>query len=195
MQITTLTDYKMRDLYNRANKLEYWLNRINTDLDGLDKADLLCLVRYMQDRERSILWIVRCITILLIARKQLRKAFRETSAEDLRSVLHWIDNKGYKASSNEKFRKVLKYFKVVYGNNKYYPEQVEWIYTRVSKEKAGKQMSMDMAEFLEEEEVQKLIERIDSIQKKAFFGCMYESGARPEEFYSFMMKVLLVLMS
>jgi hypothetical protein len=30
-------DYKMRDLYNRANKLPYWLNRINTDLDGSDK--------------------------------------------------------------------------------------------------------------------------------------------------------------
>ena len=43
----------MRDLYNRANKLEYWLKRINTDLDGSDKEDLLCLVRYMQDQERS----------------------------------------------------------------------------------------------------------------------------------------------
>ena len=45
----------MRDLYNRANKLEYRLNRINTDrintdLDRSDKADLLCLVRYMQDQ-------------------------------------------------------------------------------------------------------------------------------------------------
>src|SRR6188472_2594372 len=129
------------------------MNRINTDLCGSDKEDLLCLVRYMQDQERSILWIVRCITILIIIRKQLMKPFRQATVEDLRSCMHWIDNKGYKASSNEKFRKVLKFFfKVVYGNNKYYPEQVEWIYTRVSKEKAGKQMSMDMAEYLEEEE-------------------------------------------
>jgi hypothetical protein len=43
----------MRDLYNRDNKLEYWLNRINADSDELDKTDLLCLVRYMQDQERS----------------------------------------------------------------------------------------------------------------------------------------------
>jgi integrase/recombinase XerD len=43
-------------------------------------------------------------------------------------------------------------------------------------------MSVDMAEYLEEEEVQKLIESIDSVQKKAFVGCMYESGARPKEF-------------
>lgn len=53
MQIPTQTDYKMRDLYNRANKLEDWLNRINTDLDELDKTDLLCLGRYLQDQERS----------------------------------------------------------------------------------------------------------------------------------------------
>lgn len=48
-------DFKMRDLYNRSNKLTYWLNRINTDLDGSDKTDLLYLVRQMQDKERSTL--------------------------------------------------------------------------------------------------------------------------------------------
>jgi integrase/recombinase XerD len=41
---------------------------------------------------------------------------------------------------------------------------------------------MDMAEYLEEEEVQKLIESAPTVQKKAFLACMYESGARPEEF-------------
>jgi integrase/recombinase XerD len=178
----------MRDLYHRADRLAYWLKRIDTDLDGSDNEDVLSLVRHMQDRERSALWIIRCITILLIVRRQLQKPFREVSIEDIRSLLHWIDNKGYKASSNEKFRKVLKFFfKVVYGNNRYYPEQVDWIYTKVSKEKAGRNHTrcsntIDMDEYLEEDEVQKLIESIDSVQKKAFISCMYESGARPEEF-------------
>lgn len=80
--------------------------------------------------------------------KATTETFREATTEEIRSLLQWIENKCYKASSNEKFRKVLKFFfKAVYGNNKYYPEQVQWIYTRVSKEKAGKQMSMDMAEY------------------------------------------------
>lgn len=39
-----------------------------------------------------------------------------------------------------------------------------------------------MAEYLEEKEIQKLIESASTIQKKAFLACMYESGARPEEF-------------
>lgn len=39
-----------------------------------------------------------------------------------------------------------------------------------------------MDEYLEEEEIQKLIDTVQSIQKKAFIACMYECGARPEEF-------------
>ena len=42
--------------------------------------------------------------------------------------------------------------------------------------------SVDMAEYLEEEEVQKLIENVDTLQNKSFLACPYESGARPEEF-------------
>jgi integrase len=41
---------------------------------------------------------------------------------------------------------------------------------------------MNMSEYLEEEEVQKLIEASPTVQKRAFLACMYESGARPEEF-------------
>jgi hypothetical protein len=55
MQIPTQTDYKMRDLYNRDNKLEYRLNRINADLDELDKTDLLCLGRYCKIRRDHIM--------------------------------------------------------------------------------------------------------------------------------------------
>ena len=116
-------------------------------------------------------------------RKQLGRPFRDTTKDDIKSILKWMENKGYKASTNEKFRQVLKlFYKTVYGNNEYYPEQVKWFSVKLGKEKAGKETSMDMAEHLEEEEVQKLIESAPTIQKKAFLACMYESGARPEEF-------------
>jgi hypothetical protein len=83
-----IVDYKMRDLYNRTEKLAYWLKRIETDLQGSDKEDLLSLVRFMQDHERSSLWIIRCITILIQVRKQLRKPFREASLDDIRVLSH-----------------------------------------------------------------------------------------------------------
>ena len=158
-------NYEMRDLYHRHDRLEYWIKRIHTDLQEPDKTDILNLVENMQDRERAILWIMRCITALILLRKQLQKPFRNATKEDLRHVLKWMEIKGYKASTNEKFRQVLKlFYKTVYGNSEYYPEQVKWFSVKLAKEKAGKETSMDMAEFLEEEEVQKLIDRAPTLQ-------------------------------
>jgi integrase len=175
--------YEMRDLYHRQDRLAYWIRRVNTDLQDPDRTDVLKLVEHMQDIERAILWITRCITAILLIRKQLDKPFRNTTRDDIRSIFKWMEQKGYKASTNEKFRQVLKlFYKIVYGNDEYYPEQVKWFSVKLGKEKTGKDTSMDMAEYLEEEEIRKLIESVPTLQKKAFIACMYESGARPEEF-------------
>jgi site-specific recombinase XerD len=59
-------------------------------------------------------------------RKQLSKPFRDATKGDIRSILKWMEEKGYKASTNEKFRQVLKlFYKTVYGNSECYPEQVK----------------------------------------------------------------------
>jgi site-specific recombinase XerD len=137
----------------------------------------------MLDKERSILWIIRCITALLLMRKHLGKSFKDADKEDIRSLFKWMDDKNYKASTHEKFRRILKfYYKLVYGNNEHYPEAFSWFSVNVRKEKLGKETNMNMTEYLEEEEIQKLIEAAPTLQKKAFLACMYESGARPEEF-------------
>ena len=54
----------MGDLYHRQNRLEYWLKRVNTDLQDPDKTDIMKLVELMQDRESAILRIIQCITAL-----------------------------------------------------------------------------------------------------------------------------------
>lgn len=136
----------------------------------------------MQDRERSILWIIRCIALFTI-RKKTGKPFKDGTKQDIRSFLKWMEQKGYKSSTNEKFRQILKLlFKIVCGNEgEYHPDQVKWFSVKLGKEKVGKDTSMDMSEYLQEE-VQKLIESATTLQKKTFLACMYESGARPEEF-------------
>ncbi|HSF50413.1 MAG TPA: site-specific integrase [Nitrososphaeraceae archaeon] len=173
----------MRDLYHRKDRLKYWMNRIHSDLEEPDRSDVLQLVENMQERERAILWIIRCITALLSMRKQLAKPFREVSKSDIKDLLLWMDEKGYKASTHEKYRQLLKlFYKTIYGNNEYYPDCVKWFSVKVGNEKASKDPTMNMAEYLEEIEIQKLIEAAPTLQKKAFLACMYESGARPEEF-------------
>jgi site-specific recombinase XerD len=176
----------MRDLYNRPKRLADWVKKVNEDVDEPDRTDILKLIEHMQDKERAILWIVRCITALITLREPLGKPFRNVTKEDIRLLLKWMEQKNYKASTNEKFRQILKlFYKVVYGNNEYYPQQVKWFSSKVGKEKTGKKTSMNMAEYLEEEEVLKLIESAPTLQSKAFLACMYESGARPEEFLRF----------
>ena len=46
-------NYEMRDLYNRKEKLAYWINRANTELQEPDKTDVLNFVQFMHDKERS----------------------------------------------------------------------------------------------------------------------------------------------
>jgi hypothetical protein len=41
---------------------------------------------------------------------------------------------------------------------------------------------LDIAEYLEEEEIPILIENTPTLQKRAFLAYLYESGSRPEEF-------------
>jgi hypothetical protein len=159
----------MRDLYHRQDRLTYWIRRVHTDLEEPDRTEVLKLIGDMQDRERAILWIIRCITALLLIRKQLGKPFRNATKDDIRSILKWMEQKSYKASTNEKFRQILKlFYKTIYGNSEYYPEQVKWFSVKVAKEKTGKETSMDMAEYLEEEEVQKLVESALQHKRKHF---------------------------
>ena len=44
----------MRDLYNRKARLVYWIDKINKDLDGNDRKDVLKFVEIMQEKDQSI---------------------------------------------------------------------------------------------------------------------------------------------
>jgi Phage integrase, N-terminal SAM-like domain len=136
----------MRDLDSRQKKLAYWTKRMDTDLQEPDRTDVLKLVQHMQDKDRSILWIVRCITALIQMRRHMQKDFKEATEKDLRLLFKWMDEQNYKASTHEKFRKILKFFyKISYGNNEYYPEQVKW-FSNLGKERRSKEMNIDIAE-------------------------------------------------
>ncbi|MGB5091449.1 MAG: hypothetical protein WBN72_10950 [Nitrososphaeraceae archaeon] len=178
-----ISDNNLRDLYNRANRLESRIEKVNTELQEPDRSDVLKLVEHLKDTEKSALWIIRYLTAILMLRKKLSKPFRYCSKSEIKELLEWMKPKKYKRSSHEESRVILKsFYKIVYGNTEYYPDTVKWLSVKVSKEICDSQKTLDTAEYLEEEEIERLVEYAPSIQKKAFIGCMYESGARPEEF-------------
>ena len=71
--------------------------------------------------------MISYVTALISMRKQMTKPFRNAKENDIRKLINWIDGKGYKASTIEKFRIILKSF---YKNNikkgKKYPKSVDW---------------------------------------------------------------------
>jgi integrase len=123
--------------------------------------------------------------------KILGKEFSKATKADIKMIIKEIDDRGYSPSTVAKFRQVLKYFyKVVYGNNEYYPKQVAWI-KNISKDKRMEKSNLSYDDFLTEEEVKLLIDTADTIQKKAFISVAYETGARPEELLNIRLKDIL----
>ncbi len=186
-------DNSIRDLYKRDARLRYWIDRVKHEaIPDSDKEDILRFVEFMQREEKSKLWIVRCITLLLNIKQYLRKEFRACTKKDIQEYIDYTLKKGYSPSTYTKIRQVLKYFfKVVYGNNEYYPEAVAWIKSKVSKDEQRKREQLSYEQFLTEDEIKLLIDTANTIQRKAFIAVAYETGARPEELLNIRIKDIL----
>ena len=76
----------MRDLYNRKKKLDYWTDRIHTDLDEHDKRDVLKFLEIMQEKDQSILTITRNIGIFIQIRKQIDKPLSKVIKDDIKKI-------------------------------------------------------------------------------------------------------------
>ncbi len=153
---------RIRDIYNRYKRLSSWIERIDGELDQSDRTDVLRFVEYMTDNGNATLWITRCITALISMRKFMRNSFRDSDKDDIRVLIDFIENryfkqKHYKPTTIEKYKIILRlFYKIVYGKNKFYPEQVNWYSIKVSKDKYRDSFTLDLGEFLEEDEIEKV---------------------------------------
>ena len=119
------------DLYNRKALLERSLERLD-ELDAVDKQGVLSLVQFQRDKQNELLWINWYITALIVLRRKLKRVFRDATKDDIRDLFEGLERNGWETpngetgSTEEKFRKIIKlFYKVVYGQNKFYPEAVE----------------------------------------------------------------------
>jgi hypothetical protein len=101
----------------------------------------------------TVLTIIRNISILLTFRNKLGKPFKDAAITDMRSAFIKIETEGWKTRKGEikeysvwadkKFRDVIKkFYKVVFGNDEYYPDVVKWIKTKFTKDKSIKKLDM-----------------------------------------------------
>ena len=130
------------------------------------KDDILAHVQHLLDERRAKLTIIRNISSLITFREKLGKSFRNATATDLRDTFNKMEKDGWKTKkgkvkeysgwTDKKFRDVIKkFYKVVYGNNEQYPEQVRWIKTKFTKDKSVKKL--DTKKFLTYEQIKELV--------------------------------------
>jgi hypothetical protein len=81
----------------------------------------------MKFNANSAIWILGSITALISMRNMIGTSFMDCNTEDIRRFIDLIENEmNYKALTIEKYEKILKFFyKVFYGKNAFYPEQVK----------------------------------------------------------------------
>jgi integrase len=108
----------------------------------------------------------------------MRSAFIKIETEG------WKTKKGeikeYSGWADKKFRDVIKkFYKVVFGNDEYYPDVVKWIKTKFTKDKSIKKL--DMKKFLTYVQIKELIHITNGLQRKTLVATDYELGLRPGE--------------
>lgn len=68
------------------------------------------------------------------------------------------NHKNYRPSTFEKYKLILRlFYKVVYSNNKFYSEQVNWLSIKLSKDRSRESFTLGMAEYLDEDETRNLV--------------------------------------
>ena len=71
---------------------------------------------------------------MLQLRKQFNKPFCQVTKDDMKLLFKWMDEKGYKVETHEKFRAVLKkFYKMVFGNDDSYPDNCKMVHCKSRK--------------------------------------------------------------
>jgi site-specific recombinase XerD len=119
------------------------------------KKDVLKFLEIMQEKDQSILTITRCISIIIQIRKQIDKPLSKVIKDDIKAIFQWMNVKKYKVETVEKYRAVIKkFYKMVYGNDEYYPDCVKWFSVKVGKDKHSEERGWILPNILKKKKFQ-----------------------------------------
>lgn len=125
---------------------------------------------------------------LSVLEKSLQKSFQEVTQEDMERFIERLENglvarngaRPYSADTQSGIKKsIRKFWKWKDGNNKTYPELVEWIDTYVR---------LKEVPALARSEVETMIDHTGSQRNKALIMVLFDSGARIEELLNVRLK-------
>ena len=172
------------DIYNYDRK-------INAEIINIEKSD-------MSKRNKEIIFqfkdscymdglskarVCRILNIMKLIALRVKRDFDKAKKEDIMKFVQEIQtNDNYTAWTKQTYKCILKkFYKWLKGNNKTYPDEVEWIKTNINRN----QLKLPSEEgLITEEEVKELIDAADTPRDKALVSALYESGCRIGEILS-----------
>ncbi len=189
-----------KDIHNREKQFNNARIKLEMD-EVIIKKNRDFILRFIRDcrlgktlknRQKKSIGVARCLKYIQILRQVsewLNKPFNVVSQSDMEKMIENLENDHYKYQYLKKdgrvsktcnyahstkldYKKTIrKFYKWLLGNNKHYPELVDWIDTYdIVKEIPA----------ISREDVEKLAES-SNIRDKAIIMFLYDSGARIEE--------------
>jgi integrase len=173
------------DLYNYKGKLKRKLSMIK-GLKDISKKAKDKILKFQRDRIAEGIGharILRYLDDLPKLARLLDKDFEDVTADDLRRVLHEVEEEDLADASKTEFRKTIKVFYRWLNGGERYPECVEWIKTT---EKRNNNKLPE--ELLTEEEVKRMISAAWTPRDRAIISLLWESGCRVGELLTMRIK-------
>ncbi len=173
------------DLYNYKGKLKRKLSMIK-GLKDISKDSKDKILKFQRDRIAEGIGharILRYLDDLPKLARMLDKDFQDVTADDLRRVLHELEEGDLAEASKTEFRKTIKVFYRWLNGGERYPECVEWIKT-TDKRNNNKLPE----ELLTEEEVKRMISVAWTPRDRAIISLLWESGCRVGELLTMRIK-------
>ncbi len=116
--------------------------------------------------------IHKLLSHMRLVARLLDKSFEETTEDDIKDIIAWVQGRDLADSTKRDYKVVLKkFYKWLNGGE--YPEKVAWIKT-TRKNGNGKLPE----KLLTEEDIGKLIETAENPRDEAFIALLWETGAR-----------------
>ena len=164
----------MDDIYRRENGYEKELQLLEkAQISQINKEIILKYHRHILSEGSGKNRVVKLSGELRKIAQWLNKPFLEVTEEDIRDLITQISQSDYAELTKVDFKKLVRrFYKWLEGNNKSYPDKVDWI---KCKEKIGNKESLDI---ITPSEIKKVIDTCESPRDKAFISLLYEGGFR-----------------
>ncbi|PTD94264.1 integrase [archaeon SCG-AAA382B04] len=136
-----------------------------------NKKTLKKFYRDLKVKDYSDSRILKLINYTKLLAKQINKPFQETTKEDIKDLVAWINQRNLADSTKRTYKVILKVF-YKWLNDGSHPEKVEWIKTSTSKNNKLPK------ELLREKDIKKLLSGAENPRTKALISLLWETGAR-----------------